>query len=75
MEMNDIYNDLPLYVKEAASMPMAYHQLSIDQQLFFMAMCDKVKNKAYEENKFASEDVKESLNAIMADMESVIDEL
>ena len=28
MEMNDIYNDLPLYVKEAASMPMAYHQLS-----------------------------------------------
>lgn len=75
MEMNDIYNDLPLYVKEAASMPMAYHQLSVDQQLFFMTMCDRVKNKAQEENKFASEDAKESLNAIMAELESVIDEL
>jgi len=40
-----------------------------------MTMCDRIKNEAQEENKFASEDAKESLNAIMAELESVIDEL
>tara|TARA_B100000212_G_C27370377_1_gene532272 strand:+ start:876 stop:1094 length:219 start_codon:yes stop_codon:yes gene_type:complete len=35
MMVDDFYDDIPYYTKEAADMPYAFSELSVDKQIFF----------------------------------------
>lgn len=75
MEIVDIYNELPLHMKEAISMPMRHFQLSLEQQLLLEELYEAVKFSVTGESLSELREVKEELKAVVAEMGNIVDEL
>jgi|SaaInlStandDraft_2_1057019.scaffolds.fasta_scaffold569470_2 hypothetical protein len=75
MEVANIYNDLPLHMKEAVNMPMRYVQLSVEQNLLLEELYEAVKFSVTGESLESIKDAKEELKAVVAELGSIVDEL
>ena len=72
MEVNDLYNELPLHTKEAADMPLMHHQLTVCQQMFLEEIFEAAKLSMGTSN---LAETKEELKAVLVELGSIVDEL
>ena len=66
--LEEIYNEIFTHIKEAASLPAYYHQLSRDQEYFFRDLFEKIEYDIQTNKKELVED----LNLMKSDLEAVI---
>jgi len=69
--IDETYNDMHSHVKEAAGLPVFYHQLTREQSHFFRDFFQNIHYNLEMENK----DLLEDLNLIKSDLEAVIEKI
>ena len=70
MNIEETYDEMPFHIKESASMPFNFHQLSLDQQMFFKDLVSRVGD-ATENNLSLAEDlemIKYELGVLIAEL-------
>jgi len=69
-KIRTLYDNMPYYLKDSASMPFAFDELSHDQQHLLMMLYDGAN--PHEEPERSGEEIREELTAIVAELESLI---
>jgi len=68
IQPDQIYDNIFYFVKEAADLPLMFHQLKQDQQNFLRDFCQDIEYHNIEKQKETLQD----LNLIKADLEALI---
>lgn len=67
MMVDDFYDDIPYHTKEAAGMPFAFSELSVDKQIFFRDFFNEIVD-----NRKQKLTLIDDLELIKSELEAVI---